>query len=403
MNFADALAWLYDTQTFGVRLGLASTRRLFAVLGQPDERLKFLHVAGTNGKGSTCALMDAILRAAGRRSALYTSPHLVDFRERIRVGGEMIPPEAVAEGLTILRDAVQGWEQQPSFFEITTVLAAWWFARAGAEVVVWETGMGGRLDATNAVTPAVTAITPIGFDHQAWLGDSLAAIACEKAGIFKAGVPAVSAPQIPEAGDVLRERAKKIGCSLDFIAEPWTTSPVGLAGDYQRWNAALAVRALELAGESFSSGETAQGLSAVRWPARFQFIAPKVVVDGAHNPAAAAVLVDTWREQFGGQSARLIFGALRDKDVAGLLGSLRAIASEIWLVPVRNERALSVEEMQVMARDAGFERIQSSTLEAAMKELLITGKPVLCAGSLFLAGEIIAWHQGCPAPRASNQ
>lgn len=348
-------------------------------------------------------MMDAILCAAGRRSALYTSPHLVDFRERIRVAGEMIPPEAVAEGLTVLRDAVQGWDQQPSFFEITTALAAWWFARAGAEVVVWETGMGGRLDATNVVTPAVTVITPIGLDHQAWLGDSLAAIAGEKAGIFKAGVPAVSAPQSPEAGNVLRERAKEIGCSLDFVSESWTVSPVGLAGDYQRWNAALAVRALELAGESFSSGVIAQGLSAVQWPARFQFIAPKVVVDGAHNLAAAAVLVDTWREHFGGQSARLIFGALRDKDVAGLLGSLRAIASKIWLVPVRNERALSVEEMRILARDAGFERIHSSTLEAAMKELSVIDEPVLCAGSLFLAGEILAWHQGRPAPRVSNQ
>jgi dihydrofolate synthase/folylpolyglutamate synthase len=347
--------------------------------------------------------MDAILRAAGRRSALYTSPHLVDFRERIRVDGEMIPPEAVAEGLSVLRDAVQGWDQQPSFFEITTALGAWWFARAGAEVVVWETGMGGRLDATNVVTPAVTVITPIGLDHQAWLGDSLAAIAGEKAGIFKAGVPAVSAPQTPEAGDVLREHALEIGCSLDFVQDPWTVSPVGLAGGYQRWNAALAVRSLELAGESFPSGVIAQGLSAVHWPARFQFITPKVVVDGAHNLAAAAVLVDTWREQFGGQSARLIFGALRDKDVAGLLGSLRAIASEIWLVPVRNERALSLDEMQILARDAGFERIHSSTLEAAMKELSVMDEPVLCAGSLFLAGEILAWHQGSPAPRASNQ
>lgn len=403
MNSAEALSWLYESQTFGVKLGLDTARSLFASLGHPEQRLKFLHVAGTNGKGSTCAMMDAILRAAGRRSALYTSPHLVDFRERVRVDGEMISPEAVAEGLTVLRDAVQGWDQPPSFFEITTALAAWWFARAGAEVVVWETGMGGRLDATNVVKPAVTAITPIGLDHQAWLGDSLAAIAREKAGIFKAGVPAVSAPQIPEAGDVLRERAKKIGCNLDFVPEPWTASAVGLAGDYQRWNAALAVRALELAGESFSSGVIAQGLSTVQWPARFQFITPKVVVDGAHNLAAAAVLVDTWREQFGGQSARLIFGALRDKDVAGLLGSLRAIASEIWLVPVRNERALSVEEMQAMARDVGFESVHSSNLEAAMKELSVTDEPVLCAGSLFLAGEILAWYQGRPVPRVSNQ
>ncbi|MEI7866142.1 MAG: hypothetical protein WCI38_12305, partial [Chthoniobacterales bacterium] len=166
MSYRESLAWLYGTQTFGFKLGLENARRLMAAAGDPQERLKFLHVAGTNGKGSTCAMLDAVLRETGARVALYTSPHLVDFRERIRIDGQMIPADAAAEGLSLIRAAAEGWEHQPTFFEIATVLAAWWFDRAGADLVVWETGLGGRLDATNIVTPLVSVIAPIGRDHE---------------------------------------------------------------------------------------------------------------------------------------------------------------------------------------------------------------------------------------------
>jgi dihydrofolate synthase/folylpolyglutamate synthase len=403
VNYADALAWLYDTQTFGVKLGLENARRLFAAAGHPERRLKFLHVAGTNGKGSTCAMMDSVLRQAGRRSGLYTSPHLVDFRERIRVDGVMISSEATAEGLTLLRSAVEGWDQQPTFFEITTALAAWWFARSGVEVVVWETGMGGRLDATNVVQPSVTAITPIGMDHQRWLGDSLGAIAAEKAGIFKAGVPAVSSPQAAEAEAVLLQHAQRVGCSLEFVVEPWNFSPIGLAGEYQRWNAALAVRALQLSGEEISDESLRRGLWEVQWPARFQFIKPNLVIDGAHNVPAIDVLVETWRVRFGGRPARLVFGALRDKEVAALLPRLRNISEEIWLVPLRNERALTARELRPLAEFAGFKKIHESGLAAALAEAPAGGELVLCAGSLFLAGEALAIFEGLPAPWPSNQ
>ena len=248
MNYAGALAWLYGTQTFGIKLGLENTLRLLAAAGNPHERLRFLHVAGTNGKGSTCAMMDAILRAAGYRSGLYTSPHLVDFRERIRLDGAMIPEDAVAEGLTLLREAAETRDHAPTFFELTTVLAAWWFARQSPDYVVWETGMGGRLDATNAVTPEVAVITPIGMDHEKWLGDTIEEIAGEKAGVIKSRVPAVSAPQVPEVRAVIEARAADAGMSPVFVSEPWSGEVSCLSGSHQRWNAALACSALRAAG-----------------------------------------------------------------------------------------------------------------------------------------------------------
>ena len=248
MNYREALAWLYGTQTFGVKLGLANTRRLLAAAGDPQLRLRFLHVAGTNGKGSTCAMMDSMLRAAGLRSGLYTSPHLVDFRERIRLDGALIPEHAVAEGLSLLRGATENWDHAPTFFELTTVLSAWWFEREAVDYVAWETGMGGRLDATNAVVPEVAVIAPVGMDHQEWLGGTLTQIAGEKAGIIKAGVPVVSAPQPEEVRSVLMREALKVGAPITFVAKPWSGRESGLVGPHQRWNAALACAGLRAAG-----------------------------------------------------------------------------------------------------------------------------------------------------------
>ena len=403
MNYRDALAWLYGTQTFGIKLGLDNTRRLLAAAGDPQAQLNFLHVAGTNGKGSTCAMMDSVLRAAGHRTALYTSPHLVDFRERIRLDGQMIPEDAAAEGLTLLRDAAETWDHAPTFFELTTVLAAWWFAREGAAYVVWETGMGGRLDATNAVTPLVSVITPIGMDHQKWLGDTLAQIAGEKAGIIKSGVRAVSAPQPLEARAVLETTARERGIPIYFVTEPWTDGPVGLAGSHQRWNAALALAALSAAQIDVDTGAARDGLQQVVWPARFQRVTQNLVIDGAHNSDAIASLVTTWREAHGATKASLVFGALRDKEVGHLLRELRSIADEVWLVPVSGARGCSVAELLPAARAAGFDFIHEGSLETSLAAARASGRPVLVAGSLFLAGAVLALLQGTAQPETSTQ
>lgn len=403
MNYRDALAWLYGSQNFGIKLGLENVRRLLSAVGDPQDKVRFLHVAGTNGKGSTCAMMDAILRAAGRRTGLYTSPHLVDFRERIRLDAAMIPEHAVAEGLTLLREAAERGEHSPTFFEMATVLAAWWFAREGAEYAVWETGMGGRLDATNAVSPLVAVITPIGMDHQQWLGDTLRQIAAEKAGIIKSQAPVVSAPQPEEVRAVLESRAAELGSPISFVAEPWSGDAPALAGAHQRWNAAVACAALRAAETGVDAAAEREGLRRVIWPGRFQRLPGDVVIDGAHNAEAIKTLVATWREVFGPVRASLVFAALQDKDAALLLRELRSIAGEVWLVPVNNARGSSPAELRPMAEAAGFPFIHEGSLAVSLADARSSGKPVLVAGSFFLAGEALALLQGSPLPIASVQ
>ncbi|MEY2541868.1 MAG: dihydrofolate synthase / folylpolyglutamate synthase, partial [Verrucomicrobiota bacterium] len=221
MNYRDALAWLYGLQLFGIKLGLENIWRLIDALHVDLGEARVIHVAGTNGKGSVCAMIDSIARAQGCRSGLFTSPHLISFRERIRVNGEMISEDTVASGLTEIRDLVASWDPHPTFFEITTALALQYFANAKIDIVVLETGLGGRLDATNAIYSNVAVITPIDLDHQKWLGDSLEQIAGEKAGIIKGKAPVVSAPQLPQAEDVIRARAAECNTSVQFVSEKY--------------------------------------------------------------------------------------------------------------------------------------------------------------------------------------
>ncbi len=383
MTFKESLAWLYSTQQFGIKLGLENTERLLESLGNPHDSLKILHVAGTNGKGSVCAMADAILREGGRRCGLYTSPHLVDFRERIRIDGRMIPREVVADVLTRLRKTSSGWEHCPTFFEFCTVLALEYFASSGCDVVVLETGMGGRLDATNVVQPAVSVITPVAMDHAEWLGSTLAEIAGEKAGIIKPGVPVVSAPQPDEVREVLEARAGSSGSPLHFVTEPYAGT-VALPGAHQQWNAALAIASLAAGGLDVSGDAIERGLSSVRWPARFDEVAPGLVIDGAHNPHAAAVLVETWYARKGGQKATVVFGAMKDKDYAEMLAVLAPIAREFFFVPVASARAAEPSEFSSRTT---VPSVVFSDLGNALAEARKRAEPILVTGSLFLTGD----------------
>lgn len=390
MNFSEALGWLNGTQFTGIKLGLENTRCLLAALGNPEKRLQFIHVAGTNGKGSVCAMLDACLRAAGHKTGLYTSPHLIDFRERIRVNGTMISPMEVASGLTRLRDATSEWDHSPTFFELSTVLALDHFERSGCDVVVLETGMGGRLDSTNAVTPLVSVITPIAMDHMQWLGDDISKIAREKAGIIKAGKPVVSSPQKPAAELVLREQARQIGCSFRYVDIPYH-GEVGLLGSHQLLNAAVAVAALHASGLSCSDDAISRGLANVRWPARFQKIGDRIVVDGAHNEHSAEALVSTWREVFGNEKASIVFGALRDKDYASMIRALERIGNRWFFVPVSSERSENPAVLKLLAILPSCEfRDFRSGIEAAFAE----SQRVLITGSLFLSGEALGVVEG---------
>ncbi len=399
-TFQEAQDWLYSTQRFGVKLGLDGMRRLCAALGLGERAMgapggaDFLHVAGTNGKGSVCAMLEAMCGAAGLRTALYTSPHLVSLRERFRCGGLVISEEELLEALVRVRAVACGWEAHPTFFEIVTAVALGWFERCGAQVVVWETGLGGRLDATNVVMPAVSVLTPVGLDHQQYLGDTLEAIAREKAGILKPSVPVVSAPQADGVRAVLEEVARERGSALRFVEEAWTAGPVGLAGPAQRWNAALAVAALEAAGLPVGGAAVHAGLAGVRWPGRFEQLAPDLVVDGAHNPAGAVALVEAWREVFPGEQATLVFGALEDKEVVGVLRELAPVVGEVVCVGVRSPRALPVERMSELAGHAlpGVGVRVAADVGAAL-QLPARGRRLVC-GSLYLVGEVLGLRAG---------
>ena len=399
MNYSEALAWLYSLQRFGIKLGLENIRRLIAELHADLSRARVIHVAGTNGKGSVCAMIDSICRAQNYRTGLFTSPHLVTFRERIRVNGKEISEEAAANGLTSIRNLTSDWDPQPTFFEITTGLALKYFSDARLDVVILETGLGGRLDATNAVQSNVSVITSIALDHQEWLGNSLEKIASEKAGIIKPKTPVVSAPQKKEVEAVLRNRAAECESPIEFITEPHEQHPIALSGVYQKQNAALAIAALRAAEIDIDDSAIAHGLATVDWPARFQRWDERTIVDGAHNPAAAHVLAQTWREVFGGQRATLILAILSDKDFQGICEVLAPISDSVLLPKIRSERAAVPEHIANVISSITPSLPYSITASVAEALELARAKPspILLTGSLHFAGEALAYLHGEPA------
>jgi len=388
MTYREAIDWLFSTQMFGIKLGLEGPRRLLReFLAFPDHGVKVIHVAGTNGKGSTCAMMDSIARASGWRCGLFTSPHLIDFRERIQVNGQQIPEEECAAMLGELREICGKLDPHPTFFEISLALAMRWFREQRCELIVLETGMGGRLDATTAVPADVCVLTPIGMDHQEWLGDTLEAIAAEKAAILVEGKPVVSAPQERAAHEVIEKQANETRCPLSFVEQPLRGYTPAIPGKHQRWNAALAVEALHQLGLRLNSDIIRQGLQQVRWPGRFERIRPDVILDGAHNPHAAAALADTWRDQYDGRKATLIFSAVAAKDVGGILQCLAPIAERILICPVNSPRATPCGQLAAALPAAAPPHRCHPSLEEALAEAEKHPQPILIAGSLFLIGE----------------
>jgi len=412
-----------------IDLSLDRVRRLLAVVGDPHRHLPpVVHVAGTNGKGSTIATLRALAEAAGRRVHVYTSPHLVRFAERIRVGG-VLPDDTALEALLEEVEAANA-EGSITFFEATTIAALLAFARAPADLCLLETGMGGRLDATNVVDhPALTIITPIALDHQSYLGDTLAAIAGEKAGILKPGVPCILAAQPDEAQAVIEARAAALKVPLivegrDFSA---ATAPDGsliftgrfgtvtlpapiLPGAFQRQNAAVALAAAEHLAQTallpgFDRDRLAAGLGQVAWPARLQRLNTGALVrrlppdwdiwlDGGHNPHAARALaahLETWNDRPLGA----VMGLLSTKDAAGVLEPLAPHIAQLRTVTIPDEPlTLSAEDTLAAARRAGFKQAETAPSVAAALDDLAARLPgparILICGSLYLAGTVLA-------------
>ena len=404
-SFESALDWLYGTQQFGIKPGLELMFRLARALELKTAHAAardahhnpaapaYIHVAGTNGKGSTCAFIAAICREAGLRTGLYTSPHLIGFRERIQINGIQISENDALDGLCKIRAITQDWQPHPTFFEITTALAIHWFEKKHVDVVVLETGMGGRLDATNIVHPLVSVITPIAFDHEQYLGSTLDKIAFEKAGIIKRSAPVVSAPQDPIAATVLNNQASEFGTTISYANLPYD-GPLGLKGVVQNWNAALAIKAIKASGLPINDALMREGLLKAEWPGRFQIVSDNLILDGAHNPNAARALAENWRSVFGEEKACLIFGCMADKDVEGVLRNLNPITASIQLCPVQSPRAVSVSELQKLCSKwmPGIPVRSHDSLKAALGAQ--TQHRRLLTGSLFLVGEALGIVQG---------
>ena len=371
MTYAEALEHLHGLAVFGARFGLEPTRRLAAALDNPQAQLRFIHVAGTNGKGSTCAMLESIYRAAGYRVGLFTSPHLVTFRERMQVNRRMVSEADVARlveevmagrGRAVAPDEPCGASQIPSdpvptFFEFVTVMALKWFQKQRCDVVIWETGLGGRLDATNIVTPLASVITNIALDHQEWLGDTLAKIAAEKAGIIKAHIPVLTGADAPQAWEVIRSEAARMDAPVKQVTDAGeiglvTGAPVTLPlrGAHQWRNAALAAAVVRTLQDKLPVDDSAlrHGLETVQWAGRLQVAhvgGREFVLDGAHNPDGVRALRATLQAEFAGQPRALVLGMLADKDCEAMCRELAPLAPRIAAVRVPSLRSLAPEKL----------------------------------------------------------
>ena len=381
VNYQEALDWLYATQTFGIKLGLEGpTRLLREFLAFPSHRTKVIHVAGTNGKGSTCAMIDALGQGLALRSGLFTSPHLIDYRERVRVNGLEITKEKTANLLTELRELVADWEHHPTFFELTLALGMRHFRDLDCDLIVLETGMGGRLDATTAIPADVCVLTPISLDHTKWLGSTLDEIAREKAAIAIKGKPILSSPQDPEAEKAIRQITNQTQAPLTFVKSPLLGYSLSLSGEHQKQNAALACEAIVAAGLHLSFDVVQHALQNIQWPGRFEKINETLILDAAHNPHAAEALVKTWQTEFPKKKAVIIFGSVEDKSTDAVLSKLSEIAKEFHFVPVNSHRGLAPESHAVEVKSVVHSDL-TSALDAT------NGRPTLLTGSLFLLGE----------------
>jgi dihydrofolate synthase/folylpolyglutamate synthase len=393
----DPHRYLSGLQPLAMRFGLERMERALAALGHPERSYPILHVGGTNGKGSTCAMAAAALAEAGLAVGLYTSPHLVRFNERIQVRGVEIDEAALADAVDRVRAAcpwheAAGDADRLTYFEFATLAGLVHFARVGIDVAVVEVGLGGRFDATTAVQPRVTAVARIGLDHTQLLGDTVEQIAFEKAGIFKRGVPAVvHARQPPGALETLRAEAARRGAPLVLAADRWE-GPLALRGPHQRGNAALAAEALRQlarAGVPVSEEAIARGIATARWPGRLEEVGG-VLLDGAHNPDGAAALAASLAALHPGRPVELVFGVLADKDHVGMLRALAPAARRLHVVAPATPRARPAADVLAQARALGADAHSHPSLDDALRcarAAASDGALVCVAGSLYLVGE----------------
>jgi len=410
----SAFDYLFGLELIGIKFGLDNIIAILDAIGHPERSFRSLHVAGTNGKGSVTAMAERALRAAGHKSARYTSPHLVRLNERFSVGGESIEDAALEAAIDDVRTAIEDLRHAgrlsapPTFFEVTTAVAFELFRRAGVDVAVVEVGLGGRLDATNVLMPVATAITSIGFDHEQYLGSTLREIAIEKAGIVKPGVPVVVGDVPGEALEAIEEVARDRGAEVvqagRELPGEYVGIELGLRGAHQVRNAAVAVRLLEAAragGIALSHDAIAAGLASVSWPGRLDLRrfddGRELLLDAAHNPDGAASLA-AYVAEWTGAKPTLVFGAMRDKDVSGMLRALLPSVRALVVTRAANPRSADPASIADAARAIApdlpilVEPDRRRALEVAWRE----SARVVVAGSIFLVGDVLSEVDGRP-------
>jgi len=394
MNFQEAVEYLLSLghETLAIKLGLRNTELLLNALDNPERAFKSVQIAGTNGKGSTAAMLDSICRAAGIKTGLYTSPHLVSITERIKFSGAEITREEFAACATTVREGSEQLEVLPTFFEQVTAIAMLAFRKAHIDLAILETGLGGRLDSTTAANAHIVAITQIALDHQEYLGNTIASIAAEKAAIIRPGVRAVIGKQrYPEALEVLLQRCKETDVTpilADSIAEQTT---LALRGRHQLENAAVAIRLAELL--DIPHAAIVRGLETTQHLARLELIPhqPAFLIDGAHNPAGAESL-RAYLDEFAQRPLTLVFGAMRDKQLDQIGEILFPVADVLVLTTVNNPRSATLEMLEPIAMRYAQGKVLKSDGSAAALQTALANTPVegmICvAGSLYLAGEL---------------
>lgn len=417
MTYDQAISYIHGVSNFFCKPGLDRIKELCSGLGDPQNTLKFIHVGGTNGKGSVCCMLDSVLRAEGYKVGLYTSPYITRFNERIRVNGESIPDSTLARLTERVKAVADRMADKPTEFELITAIAFEYFKEEGCHVVVLEVGMGGRLDATNIIDrPLLSIITGIALDHTAFLGDSIEKIAVEKAGIIKENSVALYGGEDQAAEAVIAETAAKMqsilyntdyselkitnfnlnGSSFNYRSRQ--AIHISMLGGYQPRNAAIVLDALDLltkAGLSVSEEAIRRGISEAKWPARFEIIQskPTVIFDGAHNPQGIAAAVESVKSYFGEKRVVVLTGVLRDKDYTAIARSISEIALCAFTITPDNPRALSADKYAHILEERGVSALPCYSINEAVSLAINTAgendTALLCLGSLYTYGEII--------------
>ncbi|MCC7299643.1 MAG: bifunctional folylpolyglutamate synthase/dihydrofolate synthase [Verrucomicrobia bacterium] len=416
MSIEHSLSSLFARTAHGIQPGLDVTVALLEKLGNPHRSLKCVHVAGTNGKGSVCAMIESVLRASGLKTGLYTSPHLFRFNERFRINGREISDPVLEQLIADVEAAAQGLTTRPpTFFEISTAMAFEYFRREKVDYAVIETGMGGRWDATNVIQPILSVITRIDIDHTEYLGDDIEKIAWEKAGIIKSGAPVVCGPMPVEAEAVIYKEAKEkkvpiLGSdeavffqtlesrrddqllNIEASGHDYPNIRLPLAGNFQIENCGIAVAALEdLADIEGLRLQMKRGLESVKWPGRFQLLQqkPPVLYDGAHNVSGACALAGTLQEIFPGFGNGFFFSFMKDKDVAGILKTLKPSVGKAWAFTLSGDRAMKAEEISAIGAEIGMDIEPVGAIQPALDWLEAGKKRLVCfTGSLYLPEEL---------------